>query len=85
VRQSPAPERTERLGTLIASGLIVGENLFGVLIAGLIVASWKDTPLALVSATFAPAKVLGLLVFVGLVVLLYGWMLRKAKGQADGG
>jgi len=84
-RQSPAPERAERLGTLVASGLIVGESLFGVLIAGLIVASGKDAPLALVSATFAPAKILGLLVFTGLVVWLYGWMLRKGKGDTDGG
>ena len=79
-RQSASPERTERLGTLVASGLIVGESLFGVLIAGLIVASGKDAPLALVPASFTPAKVLGLLVFAGLVVWLYGWMLRKARG-----
>ena len=31
------PARAERLGTLVASGLIVGESLFGVLNAGLIV------------------------------------------------
>ena len=84
-RQSPAPERGERLGTLVASGLIVGESLFGVLNAGLIVAFSNDAPIALVSATFAPAKILGLLGFVGLVVLLYGWMLMKATGPIDGG
>jgi putative OPT family oligopeptide transporter len=84
-RQNPAPERAERLGTLVASGLIVGESLFGVLLAGLIVASGKDSPLALVPPTFAPAKILGLLVFVGLVVWLYGWMLTKAKKHIDGG
>ena len=85
MRQSPAPERTERLGTLVASGLIVGESLFGVLNAGLIVAFSNDAPLALVSATFAPAKAFGLLGFAGLVVWLYGWMLAKGKGQADSG
>ena len=84
-RQSPVPERAERLGTLVASGLIVGESLFGVLNAGLIVAFSNDAPLALVPATFAPAKVLALFVFAGLVVWLYGWMLTKAKGQIDGG
>src|SRR5207244_3222264 len=31
------PERAERLGTLVASGLIVGESLWGVISAGLIV------------------------------------------------
>ena len=63
----------------------MGESLFGVLIAGLIVAAKKDTPLALVPATFAPAKILGLIAFAGLVVWLYGWMLRKARGQTGGG
>ncbi len=78
-RQSPAAERAERLGTLVASGLIVGESLFGVLNAGLIVALANDAPIALVPATFAPAKALGLLGFVGLLVWLYGWMLRKTR------
>lgn len=78
-RQSPAPERAERLGTLVASGLIVGESLFGVLNAGLIVAFSNEAPLALVAASFAPAKVLGLLAFAALVVWLYGWMLRKVE------
>jgi putative OPT family oligopeptide transporter len=78
-RQCPAPDRAERLGTLVASGLIVGESLFGVLNAGLIVAFSNDAPLALVPATFAPAKMLGLLVFAALVVWLYGWMLRRTR------
>jgi uncharacterized oligopeptide transporter (OPT) family protein len=34
----PGPGTAGRLGTLVASGLIVGESLFGVLNAGLIVA-----------------------------------------------
>ncbi|HYV06027.1 MAG TPA: oligopeptide transporter, OPT family, partial [Blastocatellia bacterium] len=37
VRTAANPERAERLGTLVASGLIVGESLWGVLNAGLIV------------------------------------------------
>jgi len=80
-RRAPAPQRAERLGTLVASGLIVGESLFGVLNAGLIVAFSNDAPLAVVPATFAPGRALGLLFFAGLVVLLYAWMLRKARGR----
>jgi putative OPT family oligopeptide transporter len=76
---SRAPARAERLGTLVASGLIVGESLFGVLNAGLIVASSNDAPIALVPEDFAPAKVLGVVVFSGLVVWLYRWMLRKSE------
>ncbi|HSQ31788.1 MAG TPA: oligopeptide transporter, OPT family, partial [Gemmatimonadaceae bacterium] len=44
VRSMPNPERAERLGTLVASGLIVGESIWGVLNAGLIVATSKDAP-----------------------------------------
>ncbi len=33
-RQMPNPERAERLGTLVASGLIVGESIWGVINAG---------------------------------------------------
>ncbi|MFL5556471.1 MAG: OPT family oligopeptide transporter, partial [Gemmatimonadaceae bacterium] len=36
-RTLPNPERAQRLGTLVASGLIVGESIWGVINAGLIV------------------------------------------------
>jgi hypothetical protein len=81
---SRAPARAERLGTLVASGLIVGESLFGVLNAGLIVSSSSDAPIALVPDTFAPAKVLGFVGFVGLVIWLYRWMLRRSEATASG-
>ncbi len=73
------PERAERLGTLVASGLIVGESLWGVITAGLIVALSKDAPIGLVPEGFAPAPWLGFLGFVGAIVWLYGWMLRKSS------
>jgi putative OPT family oligopeptide transporter len=47
-------ELPRRRGTLLASGLIVGESLIGVLIAGLIVAADNQAPLALVGDSFAP-------------------------------
>jgi len=78
IRTSPKPERAERLGTLVASGLIVGESLWGVVNAGLIVGLSKEAPIALVPADFAPAPWLGLIGFVGVIVWLYGWMLRRA-------
>ncbi|HXI89538.1 MAG TPA: oligopeptide transporter, OPT family [Blastocatellia bacterium] len=71
------PERAERLGTLVASGLIVGESLWGVINAGLIVSLSKDAPIGIVPEDFALAPWLGVLGFVGLIVLLYGWMLRR--------
>ena len=78
IRHSPRPERAERLGTLVASGLIVGESLWGVINAGLIVAFSKDAPIGLVAESFAPARWLGLLGFVGAIVGLYRWMLQRS-------
>lgn len=77
-RSGPNPERAERLGTLVASGLIVGESLWGVLNAALIVGLSKDAPIGLVPEDFALGPWLGLLGFVGIIVLLYGWMLRRS-------
>jgi len=78
VRTSPNPERAERLGTLVASGLIVGESLWGVVNAGLIVGLSKEAPIALVPESFRPAPWLGVIGFVGVIVWLYGWMLRRS-------
>ena len=79
VRTLPNRERAERLGTLVASGLIVGESLWGVLNAALIVGLSKDAPIGFVSEHFVLAPWLGVLGFVGLTAWLYGWMLRKAR------
>ena len=72
------PERAQRLATLVASGLIVGESVWGVVNAGLIVGLTKEAPIALVSETFAPARWLGLIVFIATVAWLYRWMLRRS-------
>ncbi len=81
-QKSPNPERAERLGTLVASGLIVGESLWGVLNAGLIVGLSNDAPLGVFPADFAPAPWLGIVLFIALIVLLYGWMLRRTKSHS---
>jgi putative OPT family oligopeptide transporter len=79
VAGSPEPERGERLGVLVASGLIVGESLFGVLTSGLIVATNNEAPLALAAAGFRAAPALGAVAFLGLIVVLYRWMLQRSR------
>lgn len=60
-----ALEHAERRGTLLASGLIVGESLVGVALAAVIGLSGHEAPLALVGEGFAAtAQWLGLAVFV---------------------
>jgi putative OPT family oligopeptide transporter len=79
VRASTNPARAERLGTLVASGLIVGESLFGVLNAGLIVGFNSDAPLALVSGDSSLNWVLAITGFAASVVALYSWLVAKAR------
>ena len=67
----------EERGLLLASGLIVGESLMGLLLAALIGFSGHDAPLALVGEGFAPAMWLGLLYFGGLCVFFYRSVLRR--------
>jgi len=71
--------RAQRLGVLVASGMIVGESLFGVINAGIIVGANRDAPLAILPAGFSLAMPLGLMGLAGLTALLYGWLLRRAK------
>ena len=71
------PELAKRLGVLMATGLIVGESLFGVVFAGLVAATGAESPLALV-AEHGLAVPLGLTAFAGTVALLYAATLRAA-------
>jgi putative OPT family oligopeptide transporter len=66
------PEFAKRIGVLTATGMIVGESLFGVLYAGIVVVSGKGAPFALAGDSFAtPALIGGTLVFSVLIALLY--------------
>lgn len=76
-------EICNRRGILFASGMIVGESLMGVLLAGIIVISvtsgGSDTPLLLVGDDFAnTAQWLGLIVNI-LVILEFARRVIKAK------
>jgi len=76
------PDRAKRLGVLVASGMIVGESLLGVLLAGLIVLFDTGAPLALVPDNFAPAEIIAWAAFGALIIILYGWKMRCASKAA---
>jgi putative OPT family oligopeptide transporter len=72
------PEATKQLGVLLASGMIVGEGLVGVIISAFVAFSGKDFPLALVGDEFADnaAVWIGSGVFALTIFLLYRWAAR---------
>jgi putative OPT family oligopeptide transporter len=74
-------EASNRRGVLLASGLIVGESLVGVVLAGVIGFSGTDSPLALVGPAFeGTAQWLGLIVFVA-VAWVFARRVLSAKNQ----
>jgi uncharacterized oligopeptide transporter (OPT) family protein len=77
-RSAARPEFAKRLGVLMATGLIVGESLFGVVFAGIVGATDNDAPLALVAA-FDWAVPLGLVLFAGGIAWLYARTRREAS------
>src|SRR5690625_7536559 len=52
-RHAARPEDRKQLGVLMATGLIVGESILGVIIAAIVVFSGKEAPLGLVGDGFA--------------------------------
>lgn len=73
-------EMAKRFGVLLASGLIVGESLLGVLNAGLIVATGTAAPLALVGAGFAgAAQWVGILLFALVIAASYRWVSKQSE------
>jgi putative OPT family oligopeptide transporter len=88
-RRSKNPEATKQLGVLLASGMIVGEGLVGVLIAALVAFSDKlgfsnkDFPLNLVSDNYAGGLALwiGGAAFAVVMVVLYRWVGRLGQSS----
>jgi putative OPT family oligopeptide transporter len=80
-KKRPNGDASQRLGVLLASGFIVGESLFNVALAGLIVATSKPSPLAVASETFPETtKWIGTAALAIVVVALYRW--TESKGRA---
>jgi len=69
-----------RMGVLLASGLIVGESLFLVMTAGVIVSTDNEAPFAMLpEGSTWPAMLAGIAVFVVLTVALYSWVRGRAS------
>jgi hypothetical protein len=78
--RAPKPEATKQLGVLLASGLIVGESLLGVILAAIVAFSGSNAPIALVGSGFETASIwIGGIVFVVSLVVLYRWIARLAR------
>ena len=72
-------EVAKRMGVLLASGLIVGESLFGVFNAATIVASGNaDWAAVLGLAETWPAMIVGIAVFAVLTLILYRWIISRS-------
>jgi hypothetical protein len=77
-KRTSNPEFAERMGVLLATGLIVGESLFGVVFAMLVGTTGKDTPLALVEEN-PWAMPLSIALFAAAVAGLYLWTKSRAS------
>ena len=72
------PEFAQRMGVLLATGLIVGESVMGVVYAGIVAATQNDAPLALVAEN-GWAVPIGLVLFAAIVLGFYAWTRRETK------
>jgi len=72
------PEFAQRMGVLLATGLIVGESIMGVVYAGVVAATQKDAPFAILAEN-AWAVPIGIVVFAAVVLGFYAWTRRETK------
>lgn len=77
------PEFTKRMGVLMATGLIVGESLFGVANAGIIAATSNGDALAVMPDSYEPfAQPLAVVLFAVLVAGMYKWAQKVTTKSA---
>jgi len=70
-------EFAQRMGVLLATGLIVGESIMGVVYASIVAATQSDAPLALVEANPWAVPV-SIVLFLVVVIGFYGYTRREA-------
>jgi putative OPT family oligopeptide transporter len=72
------PEFAQRMGVLLATGLIVGESIMGVVYAAIVATTRADAPLALVASN-PWAVPLGIVIFTAVVLGFYAWTQRETR------
>jgi putative OPT family oligopeptide transporter len=78
--RTPRAESTKQLGVLLASGMIVGESIIGVIVAAIVVFSGKPSPLALVGDSFDSAAIwIGTIAFAAVTFAMYRWIARLGQ------
>lgn len=69
-------ERKKRIGVLLATGMIVGESLYGVVFAGFVAGTGSDEPFALFSGfNGSIAEVIGVAAFAAVLT----WMYKRTR------
>lgn len=69
-------ERKKRIGVLLATGMIVGESLYGVVFAGFVAGTGSDEPFALFSGfSGSVAEVIGVVAFAAVLT----WMYKRTR------
>lgn len=75
-------DAAKRIGVLAATGLIVGESLFGVVNAGIIAATGDSSALGIMPEGWEnPSQWVGGLTFLGVIVLVYRWAGRRVTDR----
>jgi putative OPT family oligopeptide transporter len=82
--RQPNPEFAQRMGVLLATGLIVGESIMGVVYASIVAATQADAPLALVAENPWAVPV-SIVVFLVVILGFYAWTKREAAVPAVAG
>ena len=77
IKNSPDKEKTERKGVLLASGMIVGESLFGVFLALIIVFTGSSDPFEVNLPFHLNFGMIGAILFTAIMVLSYRIIVRK--------
>ncbi|WP_233841911.1 oligopeptide transporter, OPT family [Dyella sp. 2HG41-7] len=78
--RTPKADATKQLGVLLASGMIVGESIIGVIVAACVVFMGKPAPFALVGDSFENASVwVGSVAFIAVTFAMYRWISRLGQ------